>query len=41
MKKLDKKEMKKIIAGGERCLECAIGYTQVIIQGRCYCVPSE
>ncbi|MBT2621644.1 MULTISPECIES: GNAT family acetyltransferase [Chryseobacterium] len=41
MKKLDKKEMKKIIAGGEICLECAYGYYQVIIQGRCYCVPWE
>lgn len=41
MKKLDKEKMKKITAGGEICLECAIGYVQVIIQGRCYCVPEE
>ncbi|MDH6251767.1 hypothetical protein M2347_001494 [Chryseobacterium sp. H1D6B] len=41
MKKLDKKELKKIIAGGEICLECAIGYSQVIVEGRCWCVPND
>ncbi|MFP7656720.1 GNAT family acetyltransferase [Chryseobacterium proteolyticum] len=41
MKKLNKETMKALYAGGEICLECAYGYYQVIIQGRCYCVPWE
>ncbi len=41
MKKLNKEKMKSIMAGGEICLECAIGYYQVIIDGRCYCVPTD
>lgn len=41
MKKLNKEKMKTIMAGGEICLECAIGYYQVIIDDRCYCIPWE
>lgn len=41
MKKLNKETLKTIMGGGERCLECAIGYYQVIIDGRCYCVSWE
>lgn len=41
MKKLNKNKMKTIMAGGEICLECAIDYHQVIINGRCYCVPND
>ncbi|GEM_PF-573474 len=41
MKKLNKDKMKSIMAGGEICLECAIGYYQVIIDGHCYCVPID
>ncbi|CAD0222784.1 GNAT family acetyltransferase [Chryseobacterium sp. D764] len=41
MKKLNKEKLKSIMAGGEICLECAIGYYQVIIDGRCYCVPMD
>ncbi|WP_142723414.1 GNAT family acetyltransferase [Chryseobacterium sp. ON_d1] len=39
MKKLNKQKMKKIMAGGDICLECAEGYHQVIIEGRCSCIP--
>ncbi len=38
MKKLNKDKMKSIMAGGERCLDCEIGYHQVIINGRCKCI---
>ncbi|MFZ4930584.1 GNAT family acetyltransferase [Chryseobacterium sp. Mn2064] len=41
MKKLSKEKLKSIVAGGEICLECAIGYQQVIVNGRCYCVPMD
>lgn len=41
MKKLNKEKLKTIVAGGEICLECAIGYYQVIIDGKCYCIPWE
>ncbi|MGI9581568.1 GNAT family acetyltransferase [Chryseobacterium sp. RRHN12] len=41
MKKLNKDKMKSIMAGGEICLECAIGYYQVIIDGHCYCIPID
>ncbi|WP_223608555.1 GNAT family acetyltransferase [Chryseobacterium sp. OSA05B] len=41
MKKLSKEQLKEIIAGGEICLECAIGYIQVIVEGRCYCIPQD
>lgn len=41
MKKLTKEKLKTIVAGGEICLECAIGYYPVIINGKCYCVPGE
>lgn len=39
MKKLSKQNLKEIIAGGEICLECAIGYFQCIVDGKCYCIP--
>ncbi|MET3034780.1 bacteriocin [Chryseobacterium sp. NRRL B-14859] len=38
MKKLNKEKLKNIMGGREICLECAIGYHQVIINGRCKCV---
>ncbi|MDQ0784021.1 GNAT family acetyltransferase [Chryseobacterium sp. W4I1] len=41
MKKLSKEKLKTIVAGTEICLECAIEYYQVIIDGRCYCIPWE
>ncbi|WP_294248044.1 GNAT family acetyltransferase [uncultured Chryseobacterium sp.] len=40
MKKLKKEQLKAIVAGTEICLECAEGYHQVIINGRCYCEPN-
>ncbi|PIF43591.1 hypothetical protein CLU96_0501 [Chryseobacterium sp. 52] len=41
MKKLNKERMKEIAAGDEICLECPIGYIQVIIHGRCDCIFQE
>ncbi|EJL75702.1 hypothetical protein [Chryseobacterium populi] len=39
MKKLCKERMKKIMAGGQVCNECADEHVQCFIEGKYYCVP--